>query len=386
MLGVDPPAATSRPPGCWPGTGAGPGAGCPRRSTYMPGERVGDFAVTGRRRRAGVPGGPARLHADRVPRARAARRARPACPEFIARAGRRPAAATASSPSSSAGRRGPASCATQLAPVARVLTEDEEGGPARPARSASARCPAFALLSGDTMVAQLRDRRAHPGRRTGMTGTGRTRRYADPLRRWSPPGALRWRLAWASGARTAAAPRRPGRRGQRRAGDGGVADQGRARPPDRRGRAPVLLPVLLLAATGVAAALLPQAVQFAEAELKRAIDLTARAASTRRSADPGSAALRGPAVPRPSLTRRRHRAVRPVGGGRRRARRRPGHAACSAGSSARSPCSTRGCCVPVDVDRRPRAERADPAEPATGPACSGGSGTPPAASSSTRSC
>jgi ATP-binding cassette, subfamily B, bacterial len=39
---------------------------------------------------------------------------------------------------------------------------------------------------------------------------------------------------------------------------------------------PVLLPVLLLAVTGVAAALLPQAMQFAEAEVKRAIDLTAR--------------------------------------------------------------------------------------------------------------
>jgi ATP-binding cassette subfamily B protein len=39
---------------------------------------------------------------------------------------------------------------------------------------------------------------------------------------------------------------------------------------------PVLLPVLLLAVTGVAAALLPQAAQFAEAELKRGIDLTAR--------------------------------------------------------------------------------------------------------------
>jgi hypothetical protein len=128
-----------------------PGRAGPAPLGVPPGERVGDFTVTAVN---GEPVSRSDLNGSTLIGFLA-----PGCPsceaglpEFITRAeaaagGRDQVLAIVLGTSAGAGE-----LCDQLAPVARVLTETEEGGPLVTAFGVGA-LPAFALLSGDTMVA-----------------------------------------------------------------------------------------------------------------------------------------------------------------------------------------------------------------------------------------
>ncbi|GAB2859802.1 hypothetical protein GCM10027176_72510 [Actinoallomurus bryophytorum] len=128
-----------------------PGRAEPAPLGVPPGERVGDFTVTAV---DGEPVSRADLNGSTLIGFLA-----PGCPsceaglpDFISRAeaaagGRHQVLAIVLGSSPGAGE-----LCDQLRPVARVLTETEEGGPLVTAFGVGA-LPAFALLSGDTMVA-----------------------------------------------------------------------------------------------------------------------------------------------------------------------------------------------------------------------------------------
>ncbi|MFI0353126.1 TlpA family protein disulfide reductase [Actinomadura sp. 9N407] len=126
-------------------------AGYPPPLEVEPGARVGDFTVTAM---DGEPVSRADLHGSTLMAFMA-----PGCqscehslPEFVARAGSAPggrdhvlAVVLGKGP-------GRDELCAELAPVARVLTEEEEGGPVIQAFGIGA-LPAFAVLAGDVMVA-----------------------------------------------------------------------------------------------------------------------------------------------------------------------------------------------------------------------------------------
>ena len=133
------------------GGGRAPAPGYPPPLEVEPGERVGDFTVTA------VDGEPvsradlrdSTLMAFMAPGCQSCEHS---LPEFLARAGSAPggrdrvlAVVLGKGP-------GRDELCAELAPVARVLTEDEEGGPLVRAFGVGA-LPAFAVLAGDVVVA-----------------------------------------------------------------------------------------------------------------------------------------------------------------------------------------------------------------------------------------
>ncbi|GAA2431226.1 hypothetical protein GCM10010191_51190 [Actinomadura vinacea] len=131
--------------------GRAPAPGFPPPLEVEPGERVGDFTVTAM---DGEPVSRADLRGSTLMAFMA-----PGCqscehslPEFVARAGSAPGGRDRVLAVVLGNGPGREEMCAELAPVARVLTEEEEGGPLIRAFGVGA-LPAFAVLAEDVMVA-----------------------------------------------------------------------------------------------------------------------------------------------------------------------------------------------------------------------------------------